>query len=86
MLAFACLHDPVLPTGQRAEEAREAAKRALAITPDHARALSVLALAEEARGNVSDARRIVLDALRAHPDNEVAKAVLHRLNTVRKSP
>jgi DNA-binding response OmpR family regulator len=84
MLAFASLYDPVLPSGQRAEESRKAAKRALAITPDHARALSVLALAEEARGNVSDARRLVLDALRAHPDHEVAKAVLHRLNTVRK--
>ena len=84
MLAFASLYDPVLPPGQRADEARKAAKRALAITPDHARALSVLALAEERRGNVSDARRLVLDALRAHPDHEVAKAVLHRLNTVRK--
>jgi tetratricopeptide (TPR) repeat protein len=84
MLAFASLYDPVLPPRQRADEARKAAKRALAITPDHARALAVLALAEEARGNVSDARRLVLDALRAHPDHEVAKAVLHRLNTVRK--
>ncbi|HSM92239.1 MAG TPA: tetratricopeptide repeat protein [Anaeromyxobacteraceae bacterium] len=84
MLGFASLYDPVLPAGQRADEARRAAKRALAITPDHPRALSVLALAEERRGNVSDARRLVLDALRAHPDHEVAKAVLHRLNTLRK--
>ncbi|MGB8932075.1 MAG: DnaJ domain-containing protein, partial [Anaeromyxobacteraceae bacterium] len=40
MLAFASLYDPVLPRGQRAEEARRAARRALAITPDHARAMS----------------------------------------------
>ncbi|HSN16183.1 MAG TPA: DUF4388 domain-containing protein, partial [Anaeromyxobacteraceae bacterium] len=82
MLAFASLHDPVLPPGQRAEEARKMAKKALALAPDHARALSVLALAEAAKGNASDARRTVLDALRVHPDNEVAKAVLHKLNTV----
>ncbi len=84
MLAFACLLDPVLPPSQRAEEARKAAKRALAIAPDHVRALCVLAMAEGARGNTADARRIILDALRGHPENEVAKAVLHRLNSVRK--
>jgi tetratricopeptide (TPR) repeat protein len=83
ILAFASLRDPVLPPSQRAEEARRIAKRALALAPDHVRALSVLALAEEARGNTSDARRIILDALKAHPDHEVPRAVLHRLNTVR---
>jgi tetratricopeptide (TPR) repeat protein len=84
ILAFASLMDPVLPPSQRAEEARKFAKRALALAPDHVRALSVLALSESARGNASDARRIVLDALKAHPDHEVPKAVLHRLNTVKK--
>jgi tetratricopeptide (TPR) repeat protein len=84
VLAFASLRDPVLPASQRAEEARKYAKRALALAPEHVRALSVLALAEEARGNPADARRIILDALKAHPDHEVPKAVLHRLNTVRK--
>jgi tetratricopeptide (TPR) repeat protein len=84
MLAFASLHDPVLPPGQRAEEARKAAKKALALAPEHVRALSVLALAEAARGNAADGRRIILDTLRLHPDHEVAKAVLHKLNTVRK--
>jgi len=84
MLAFACLHDPVLPPGQRAEEARKSAKKALALAPEHARALAVLALAEATKGNMTDARRAVLDALRLHPDNEVAKAVLHRLNAVPK--
>jgi tetratricopeptide (TPR) repeat protein/DNA-binding NarL/FixJ family response regulator len=86
MLAFASLNDPVLPRALRAEEARKVARRALALAPEHVRALSVLALAEEVRGNLSDARRLVLDALRYHPDNEVAKAVLHRLNTVRRAP
>jgi DNA-binding response OmpR family regulator/tetratricopeptide (TPR) repeat protein len=84
MLAFASLHDPVLPPGQRADEARKAARRALAITADHPRALAVLALAESSRGNAAEARRLVLDALRAHPENEVAKAVLHKLNAVKK--
>jgi tetratricopeptide (TPR) repeat protein/DNA-binding NarL/FixJ family response regulator len=84
MLAFACLLDPVLPASERAEEARRAAKRALALAPEHVRALAVLALAEEARGSASDARRIVLDALGVHPDHELLKAVLHRLSTVRK--
>jgi tetratricopeptide (TPR) repeat protein/DNA-binding response OmpR family regulator len=84
MLAFANLLDPVLPKGQRAEEAKRTAKRALALQLDHPRALSVMALAEDMRGNTADARRLALDALRVHPNNEVAKAVLHRLNTVRK--
>jgi tetratricopeptide (TPR) repeat protein/DNA-binding NarL/FixJ family response regulator len=84
MLAFACLHDPVLPPLQRAEESRKAAKRALSLRPDHVRALSILALAEEAMGHLDEARRTVLDALRAHPGHEVPKAVLHRLNVVRK--
>lgn len=84
MLAFASLLDPVLPRGQRAEEARKAAKRALALAPDHARSHSVLALAEELRGNTADARRLVLDTLRVHPNDDVAKAVLHRLNRVKK--
>jgi tetratricopeptide (TPR) repeat protein len=85
MLAFASLHDPVLPPTQRAEEARKVAKRALALAPEHVRALSVLALAEDARGNTSDARRMILDTLRIHPDHDLPKAVLHRLNTVRKA-
>jgi tetratricopeptide (TPR) repeat protein len=84
MLGFASLFDPVLPPAPRAEEARREAKRALAIAPDHARALAVLALAEDALGRTSDARRLVLDGLQVHPDHEVLKAVLHRLNTIRK--
>lgn len=84
MLAFACLNDPVLPPRARAEEARKAAKKALALAPDHVRALSVLALAEALRGNTTDARRAVLDALKAHPNHELPRAVLHRLNAPRK--
>jgi len=84
MLGFAELFDPMLPAAGRAQEARRAAKRALALAPDHPRASAVLALAEEALGDLAEARRIVLAALRAHPASEVLKETLHRLNRPRQ--
>jgi tetratricopeptide (TPR) repeat protein len=80
MLGFAELFDPVLPRSQRAAEARKNARRALQLEPSHPRASAVLALAEELAGDVAEARKAVLAALKAHPANEVLKEVLHRLN------
>jgi len=83
MLAFAELFDPVLPRPARAQEARREARKALALAADHPRATAVLALAEEALGEVAEARRLVLAGLKAHPASEVLKRVLHRLNSPR---
>jgi DNA-binding NarL/FixJ family response regulator len=83
MLGFAELFDPVLPRNERAQEARKNARKALALAPDHPRASAVLALAEASLGDVGEGRRIVLDALKAHPHSEVLRRVLRRLNTPR---
>ena len=83
MLGFAELFDPVLPRPARAQEARRAARKALALAADHPRATAVLALAAEALGEVPEARRLVLAGLKAHPASEVLKRVLHRLNSPR---
>jgi tetratricopeptide (TPR) repeat protein len=83
MLGFAELHDPVLPATARREEARRCARRALALAPDHPRATAVLALAEAEDGAIAEARRLVLDGLKAHPASEVLKRVLRRLNSPR---
>ena len=80
MLGFAELHDPVLPRSQRAAEARKCARKALQLDPEHARAIAVLALAEATAGDAAEARKVVVAGLRTHPENEVLKAVLHRLN------
>ncbi|WP_242395675.1 DUF4388 domain-containing protein [Anaeromyxobacter oryzisoli] len=82
MLGFAELFDPVLPRSARIAEARRNARRALALAPEHPRATAVLALAEEASGDVAEARRVVLAGLEAHPGSELLKQVLHRLNRV----
>jgi CheY-like chemotaxis protein/tetratricopeptide (TPR) repeat protein len=83
MLGFAELFDPVLPRSQRVIEARKNARKALQLEPTHARATAVLALAEEMAGDVAEARKIVLGALKAHPANEVLRGVLHRMNRAR---
>ena len=82
MLGFAELFDPVLPRSQRAAEARKSARKALQLEPAHPRATAVLALAEELSGDVAEARKLVLNGLKAHPSNEVLREVLHRLNRV----
>lgn len=84
MLAFAELFDPVLPPTSRAQEAKRGAKKALALAPDHPRATAVLALAEEALGDVAEARRIVLAGLKIHAASDVLRQVLHRLNRPRR--
>ncbi|HSN92092.1 MAG TPA: DnaJ domain-containing protein [Anaeromyxobacteraceae bacterium] len=80
MLAFASLHDPVLPPSERAHEARRMARKALGLDPEHARGLAVLAMAEERLGDPAEARRSVLAGLKAHADSEVLKRLLFRLN------
>lgn len=79
LLAFALLFDP--QSGEEgAQEARKLARRALALAPDHARASAALALAEEALGDVAEARKVTLAALNVHPQHEVLKRVLFRVN------
>jgi CheY-like chemotaxis protein len=80
LLAFALLFDPGSAAADGAEEARKLARRALALAPAHPRASAALALAEEAFGEVAEARRVTLAALEEHPASEVLKRVLFRLN------
>ena len=82
MLGFAELFDPVLPRSQRAVEARRNARKALQLEPSHPRATAVLALAEALAGDLAEGRKIVVAGLKAHPDSEVLKQTLHRLNRV----
>jgi tetratricopeptide (TPR) repeat protein len=83
LLAFALLFDPATSAAAAAEEARKLARRALGLAPDHPRACAALALAEEALGEVVEARRVTLAALKTHPASEVLRRVLGRLNRVR---
>jgi Flp pilus assembly protein TadD len=83
MLAFAELHDPVLPPPQRAVEARHHARAALELDAGHLRALVALALAEELAGDAGAARAAALDAVRAHPYAELARRVQARLEARR---
>lgn len=82
MLGFAELFDPVLPRSERAAEARKSARKALQLDPAHVRATAVLALAEELSGDLAEARKLVLGALKTNPSSEVLKRVLRRLNRV----
>jgi len=79
MLAFAELHDPVLPATARADEARLRAQAALQLNAGHLRAMVVLALAEELAGDHAAARSAIDAALRAHPHAELARRVHLRL-------
>jgi CheY-like chemotaxis protein len=82
MLAFSELFDPVASAAERAANAKKTAKRALALAPEHPRAAVALALAEEAGGDVAEARKVVLGALKAAPYSEILKRALHRMNRV----
>jgi len=75
MLAFAALHDPVLPAAARAEEGLRHARAALELDAGHPRAMVVLALAEELAGHREAAAAAVAAALRAHPYSVLAKRV-----------
>ncbi len=79
MLGFAELHDPVLPAGARALEARTHAEAALQLDPGHLRARVVLALAEALAGDQAAARAAIDQALRHHPQSELARRVHLRL-------
>lgn len=79
MLAFAELHDPVLPATARAAEARQLARTALELDSGHLRGMVVLALAEELGGDRAAARAAIDAALRAHPHSELARRVHLRL-------
>ena len=83
MLAFALLFDPALSIAQAVDDARKLARKALTIAPAHPRASAALALAEEALGDLAEARRVTLAALKEHPASELLKRVLFRLNRVR---
>jgi len=83
LLAFATLVDRSLPRLERARAAARHARRALDLDPGCVRAQAFLALAEEAGGNVSEARRQALATLETAPWSTVARQVLRRLNRPR---
>lgn len=83
MLAFALLFDPGQSAVEGAHEARKLARKALGMAPEHPRASAALALAEEALGDVVEARKGTLAALKMSPNSEVLKRVLFRLNRAR---
>ncbi len=81
MLAFAELFDPGATDPERAAGARRTARKALALAPEHPRASIALAIAEKRLGNAAEARRVLLDALRAHGASDALKSALHWLNS-----
>jgi CheY-like chemotaxis protein len=83
MLAFALLFDPAQSAAAAAQEARKLARRALLMDAEHPRAAAALALAEEALDDAAEARKVTLAALKVHPQSEVLKRVLFRLNRPR---
>jgi DNA-binding response OmpR family regulator/tetratricopeptide (TPR) repeat protein len=85
MLAFAELHDPVLPAAARAEEARAQARAALELDAGHLRALVVLALAEGLAGNLAEARGAIEAAQAAHPHAELVKGARAWLGRPRRA-
>jgi len=80
LLAFAVLHDVRVPEAERPRRAARLARRALAMDPGCVRAQVFLALAEVAEGETGEARRRLLDALRAAPASAVARRALSLLN------
>lgn len=80
LLAFAVLHDARVPEAERPRRAARHARRALAMDPGCVRAQVFLALSEVAEGEVGEARRRLLGALRAAPASEVARRALSLLN------
>jgi len=79
VLAFATLHDPAQPPAAQAREAERLARKALGLHPDHPRAAAALALAQVRLGEVAEARRVLLSALRVHPEQAVLKELMHRV-------
>ncbi len=75
MLAFATLHDPVLPAAQRAEAARRHVRAALELDAGHLRAMVVAALVEDLAGDLPAARAAIGEAMKAHPYSDLAKRV-----------
>ncbi len=82
MLGFAELHAPGIDAADRSAAALAAAGLALALHPDHLRALVVLALAEDLAGRREAARQAALRALQAHPGSELARRVLARVSRI----
>jgi DNA-binding NarL/FixJ family response regulator/tetratricopeptide (TPR) repeat protein len=83
LLAFAVLHDARAPEEERPRSAARLARRALALDPDCVRAQIVLALSEMAGGDVGEARKRLLAALRAAPGNALARRALALVNQAR---
>ena len=83
VLALALLRDSSLRPEERLAAASRAARRAVALDPECGRALVAMALAEEASGDLAEARKRLLAALKADPDNELARRALQRLSRPR---
>jgi tetratricopeptide (TPR) repeat protein len=68
---------------ERRSVARRAAKKALALEPESARAMVALALVAREEGDLTEARKQVLAALKLRPRMELARWLLRELNRVR---
>jgi len=80
LLAFAVLHDGAVPEPERPRRAAKLLRRALALDPGCVRAQVFLALTEVAEGEVGEARRRLLAALRVAPGSAVARRALALVN------
>jgi cytochrome c-type biogenesis protein CcmH/NrfG len=74
------LHDASVPEAERPRRSARLLRRALALDPGCVRAQVFLALTEIAEGEVGEARRRLLTALRAAPANAVARRALALVN------
>ena len=80
MLAFAELFDTSTAEPERSGRTKRTARKALAMMPEHPRAAVALAIAERRLGNVAEARRILLEALKVRGGSELLKSALHWIN------
>jgi tetratricopeptide (TPR) repeat protein len=81
-LAILELLDRSRSDDDRRNAARKAARRALTLDPEHARAQVALGLVARDEGDLGEARRAVLAALKLRPRLELARWLLRELNRV----
>jgi len=81
-LALLELLDRGRSDAERRSLSRRAARKALALEPESARAMVALALLAKEEGDASEARKQVLAALKLRPRMELARWVLRELNRV----
>ncbi|MBS2027345.1 MAG: molecular chaperone DnaJ [Deltaproteobacteria bacterium] len=81
-LAMLELLDRSRSDAERRANARKAAKKALTLDPEHAHAMLALAMLAREEGDLSEARKLTLAALKLRPKLELARWLLRELNRV----